>query len=74
MILSVISLAAFLFSATPINKNLKPLKWDPSPYNLSLLFSSPTQRFATEENSSWKLYHCIDIYLHCAGRHFLTVT
>lgn len=74
MILSMISLAMFLFSAVSIKKNLKPLKQDPSPYNLCPLFSWPLQHYATKENGGWALYGCIGIYLHCARRHFLTVT
>lgn len=64
----------FLFSAVSIKKNLKPLKQDPSPYNLCPLFSWPLQHYATKENGGWALYGCIGIYLHCARRHFLTVT
>lgn len=69
----MISLAMVLFTATPINKKLKPLKQDPSPFNLCPLFSWPLH-YATKENSGWKLYYSIGIDLHCARRRFPTVT
>lgn len=64
---------AVSFSATPINEHQKPPKRDASPCNLCPLCSWPLQHFATKENSGWKLYRCIGIYLHFARRHFLTV-
>lgn len=52
--LSMISLAMVVFTTTPVNKNLKALKQDPSPFNLCPLFFWPLRHYAAKENGGWK--------------------
>lgn len=70
----MISLPMFLFGTMLMNKKHSRRVHHCLISVLLIFFFLPLWYYATKENGGWKLYDCTGIYLHCARRHFLTVT